>query len=485
MDELKDPDAEQTVKYNWDDDFQRHIIALLLADRVFLLQSMGLIRPSYFTNKVHSKICQMLFDHFDKYRAVPKRAFLVQEIKKQLKDDKAQMYYLGELTTVYDYYEPGLDSREYLQDKIGFFAKIQAIKKAFHESLELIRTSPEEDEAWSKIHDLLREAMTVDKNFDIGLDYFESVRDRYARQTEEEESQEQFITGFESIDEVVKLGRGEIGAFIADSGVGKSIALTGLASDNLSRGRNVVYVSLELDQDKVAQRFDAMLADQPIGILHQVQNEVFTQLNKIKEECDCQLVIKQFPGGQCDVNNIRAYLSQLKLRGYAPDIVIVDYIGEMKDFPGIPTHESRYRLIRDLRGLAVEEQIAVYTAMQPNRGAKDAQEKDGVIDHTLLADSYAQIRPLDACWSINQNDIENKIDPPVGRMYIIKHRDGKSRYLFPIEFDTKTLKIREVHWDTYKGRMSKYSDKAAKEVAIDTMSNANDKLKRLKDNKDE
>lgn len=122
---LQDPDGDDDARYNWDTEFQKHIIALLLVDKQFLLQSIDLIKPSYFTNKAHQMACRILFEFFKKYKLVPKKSFVIQEVKETLKDDKALVYYLGEIKGLYDYFEPGLDSREYLADKITFFAKIQ------------------------------------------------------------------------------------------------------------------------------------------------------------------------------------------------------------------------------------------------------------------------------------------------------------------------------------------------------------------------
>ena len=124
----------------------------------------------------------------------------------------------------------------------------------------------------------------------------------------------------------------------------------------------------------------------------------------------------------------------------------------MKDFPGIPTWESRYRIIRDLRGFATEHNVCMLTAMQPNRSARDAQdwrkEGMGVIDDDNLADAYGQIRPLDACWSINQ--VAEEKDVNLARVWVIKHRHGKSRFKVYAQYNMKTLRIEEIPKEQYK-----------------------------------
>lgn len=472
LDDMIDPDGDEDARYSWDTDFQRHVIALLMTDKIFLLQSIDLIKPSYFTNKAHSKACSLLFDYFRKYNLLPKKNFLIQEAKEAFKDDKAKLHHIGEIISLYDYFEPGLEARQYLSDKITFFAKIQAIKSAFHQCLKQIEKNPENDDTWSKVYDLLRDAMNTDRNLEIGLNYFEGLKDRYARMAEDESDlAEKFVTGYHSIDTEIKGGgykRGEMIAYVGGSGVGKSVALTCTAAINARRGKRVVYITTELSEDRVAERFDSILTGASINCLFDQKEKVFLELEKIVEDAKSRdlIVIKQFPSKTADVNTIRAYLCQLKFMGFTPDVVIVDYIGEMKDHPGIPTHESRERIVSELRGLSIEENVFLATAMQPNRGSKEAQ-KAGRIEEEHLADSFGQIRPLDGCFSLNQNDDESAVK--IGRMWVIKQRFGKSRFQIYIRFDKDNLRITEISKDEYKNMKVTRSDKVADEVQIDNI----------------
>ena len=474
---LSDPDFdEQGDSYSWDEEFQRHIIAMLISDRQFLLQSLDLVRPSYFTNKAHQKACSITFDFFQKYRVLPKKQFLVQELKTALKDNKSLAYYLAEINMLYDYFEPGLDSRDYLQDKITFFAKIQAVKKAFHDSLKEIDKAPEDEGTWNKVYDMMRTAMTTHSNFDLGIDYFKSIKDRYQQEAEEDENAVHFFTDLLSIDSQIQGGgylAGEMISILAGSGVGKSVMLANIAGTNLLRGgKKGIYFTLELAERKVANRMDAILTGLPVQNLCASQDEVFEKLTSL-DGVDYggefgALIIKQFPAGTATVNMLRAYISQLRFRGFDPDFIIVDYVGEMADIPGMKTYESREKTVRDLRGMATEENIFIATAMQPNRGSKEAQKDErGRLDDEHLADSFGQIRPLDGCFSIMQNDTEKKLG--LGRMYVIKQRDGESRYQFYLCFDKKNLKITEISHDTYKRILNSHKETVEGDVVVDAV----------------
>lgn len=466
---LVNPDAEKPVRYQWDEDFQRQILSLLLHDRYFLVQSMGLINPYYFTNEVHQSAAKLLYAHFEKYSTIPNKIQLTQEIKNFVAERKpeTQIYFLSELNTVYDYYCPGVESREYFSDKIANFAKYEAIKKAFKSSIEIIKTEPEKPESYLRAWELVKEAMTVERNFEVGLDYFESYEERYARMREDIEKGEIFTTGFASIDAALVgggLSKGEMGSWMGLSGTGKSLALVASAIANMNRGKRVLYVSLEMNQDKVAERFDAQLGDPnnehdvTINNLYDKKDVIFQALHDyVSDKEDRRLmVVKQFPAGTMDIAMFRAYYSQLTLYGFRPDLVIVDYVGEMKDFPNMPTHESRYRIVRDLRGFAVEEQVCVLTAMQPNRGAKEVVKMGDVIDDDNLSDSYSQVKPLDALWSINQFMDEKECG--LGRIYVCKHRHGKSKFIIYVEYNPKTLKISEISKAKYEERLKLYQN---------------------------
>ena len=181
-----------------------------------------------------------------------------------------------------------------------------------------------------------------------------------------------------------------------------------------------------------------------------------------------RLIIKQFPSGTADVSTIRAYHSQLHMYGFDPDLVIVDYVGDMKDFPGMPTWESRFRIVRDLRGFGVEEKHCTLTALQPNRGGPGEMKQDDFLDESRQADSYGQNRVLDLFYTLNQTATEQRA--AVGRVYSAKVRNGRSRVHFKIGFDYReqTLRIWQLTDDVYKMKMSEVKEQVA-ETTIDNV----------------
>lgn len=486
---ITDPDGDQNAKYSWDKEFQRHIAALLIADRQFLLQSIDLVKPSYFTDKAHSKVASITFEFFKKYRILPRKDFIVQELKTDLKNNKALDYYLAEINVLFDYFQPGLEARDYLQDKITYFAKIQALKNSFTESLQLIDKAPESEETWERIYDKIRVAMSTTQEFGVGIDYFKTIKDRYVSKEADIDNKDKFITGLESNDKEIAgggYGRGEIISIVAGSGVGKSVLLACITATNILRGKKGVYITLELAEEKVADRMDSILTEFPIQNLCAHKDQIFEKVLNFKDvklEGEIwPLVIKQFPAGTASVNTIRAYISQLRFHGFEPDFIVVDYIGEMANHPDMKTYESREKTVRELRAMATEENVFVATAMQPNRDSKDQQKQKGErtrIDDNHLADAFGQIRPLDGCISLNQNDNEKLLG--IGRAYVIKQRDGKSRYQFYLGFNKENLRITEISRDEYIKALNAHKEYVSEETKMDMIVNSGRKFGEDKD----
>lgn len=466
--EFLNPDDEQEVKFGWDYDYQQHLLGMLLADRQFLIQSLNLIKPGYFVRKSHEKICEVVFKFFDKYKEMPSRQFIAAEIKEAMRTSGKLGEYLGELNIITQSYEPGLAPREYLLDKLTEFAKEQSLREGFSQALDILQKNV--PDKWPKISEVLKKALLTDRKFDPGLDYFGTLDERYDRMSRQKENREVFSCIFPSINEALSYGglcRGEIAAIMGMPGTGKSVFLVKAAVVNiLSMGKKVAYISTEMDPDKIARRFDAQMAfDIPIWKLEERRAEVIHNIRTNVDEYDDKrrLVIKQFPAGTADVNTVRAYMTQMKLQGFVPDLLVVDYVGEFKDIEGVKTYESRQRMVRDLRGLAVEENVCVLTALQPDRGGRAAQEQGHIDDHNL-ADSFGQSRPLDALWTINQTEREKSAK--IGRVFVAKHRDGKSRFHFYYKQNPETLDVEEISEDIWKELLNNVVEQKSNNVAV-------------------
>lgn len=490
LEKLIDPDQQAQAKYLWDEDFQRVLMGMLLSNSFFLSQSIGLVKPNYFSSEVHQLGCRILLEYFQKHRQLPSKVWVKQAVTDSLREryqnqDKetfltVKLAYIAELNIVYDFYArggvgdmmPGLDSPEAILDQVVAFAKERAIKFAVHKILDLVRRAPEAETTWMQVHDIFKEAMLIDRQTDLGLNYFETIEERYDRMARAKETVETFTTGFETIDRSLHGGgltRGELGAWMASPGVGKSLALVVASVKNIAKGKKVLYISTEMESDRIAERFDAQFSLVGQHELLPRKDEVWTALrDEVKDyEDKRRLIIKQFPSGTADVNTIRAFHSQCVMNGFRPDILIVDYPGDMRHPTTMPLHQSMQRMCTELRGFGGEEHHLTLIAIQPNRGPKEDLTINDFLDENRVGDSYGQFRVVDAMWTLNQTAHEQKA--ALGRVKIIKARNGKSRFSFKIKygFPTQTLTMDEISDRAYADLLSRIKDTDSEVVAID------------------
>lgn len=467
--------STEETKFKWSETFQKNLVGMLLNDKYFLIQSLDKIEPGYFSNSAHISIVNKLFDYFKKYDQLPKKFFLEEEILSSLKDaeQNVKMYYLTELEQCYDYYVPGLETRDALVDKIIYFAKAQAVKTAVRKSLEKVNTNPESDDTYIAFGEAVQRALEIGRNNESnGLEYFSDPEAMFNRIELESNVEDVFTTGFSVIDSAFSSGgikRGEIGCWIGLPGTGKSLALVKAAVENVKRGHRVLYLTMEMDEVGIAERFTSMFTGFNINSLIN-QRQTIVDIISAYERDEVEknkLIIKQFPGGELDVNGCRGFISQLQTRiGWKPDLLVLDYIGEMKDDPRLELHESRYRMIRDLRSYGVRNGHGTLSALQPNRTAS-LLTIDQYIDESNIGTSFDQFKPLDGFWSVNQTAAEKEVE--VGRGFVIKHRKGKSRFPFKIEFDYKggTLNMTEMADRNYYMRMNALAEKKTADIEQD------------------
>jgi replicative DNA helicase len=453
-----------SVKYNWDENFQRRIIGMALTDAQFLVQAVSLIKAEYFNNECHQLVCSKLFQYFEQYKNLPEKFVIQDLVNKEItsKDEPIKIYFSAEIESIYEAFVPSINSRDILLDKVLKFARIQELKIAMAVSTRELKEKPEDQEVWEKCEERIKRALATNKVVDAGYDFFLDREKFYQELTIATSGVEKFSPGLHMIDSLVKNGwqRGELHAFMALTGQGKSLALGKVAVENLKRHKKVVFISLELAWVTVCQRFVGQFAQVDINeILQQKINveEVFESY--LKELQDKNLFnVKQYALGSPTVTDIRAYLANLKSKGFSFDVVIVDYAGEIKQYSNVKTYESQAMIMRDLKCLAQEENCLVVTAMQSNKEGTKIGESES-LNLGNIAASFDQAQKLDSIWSITRSPDE--VQAGLGRITGIKVRNGQTGSCFPVRFDARTLDINCVTDGEYKTVMQEFRERMA------------------------
>lgn len=224
--------------------------------------------------------------------------------------------------------------------------------------------------------------------------------------------------------------------FTVTHNTGKSLFLVNQSVHLMRHGLKVLYISLEMSEDKIAQRFDSVITELGVKNIKTQKQELIKGIKDFYTQYpDSGLVIKEFPTSQATVNHIRVLLTQLRNQNkFIPDVICVDYLELLRPIRYIDgEYAAQQRIAEELRGLGVEMNMLVWTATQTNRDAKKAP----IIKDVHMADSYGKVRTADWIVSLNQTDDERSR----GRMrtYVLKARDSENNYIIPTNIDYSTL----------------------------------------------
>lgn len=433
VDKQEDIEVEQ---FDISLDLQRDLLNLILTDRSFLINSLRLVNPEYFKDLAHKTICKTCQEHFSEYNSPITSDILIQEINNKYGENRQIPRILAEIDIISDRTEQAYQNKEYYERVVGKFAKAQAMRMAIINSVDLIDTGE-----YEKIEANIREALLVAPNVSLGINIFENVKERYRRILSEAEG-EKFSTGWPTVDRDLNggMGRKEIGLIFANSGVGKSLWLAKVGVENLIKTKNILYITCEMSEERVAERIDSMLTHIPINELIYKIPEVESRIGEIKKCINSHIQIKEFPAGEATITDFKAYANQLyNYTGFHPDLILLDYIDEVKcSNSRLNTYEGQYHTLREYRAWMQTENIGGFTATQANRMGREVQ----VIDEGQIGDSYAKIRVTDLAWSLNQTDEEYGSN--LARLFVVKHRGARGRYLIWVKIDPNTLKQSEI-----------------------------------------
>jgi replicative DNA helicase len=238
----------------------------------------------------------------------------------------------------------------------------------------------------------------------------------------------------------------ELAMVIAPPGVGKSLFLVNQSVKSLMEGRKVLYLSLEMSEDKIAQRFDSVMSLIPQFSLKQpaTQLKVQERLDLFQETFEnSKLMIKEFPCNTITVNSIRSLLVQLSNHDdFVPDVIVIDYLELLNPVrENMHEYQAQQRVSEDLRGLAMETNSLLWTATQTNRQGRSVK----LITDSELGDSYGKIRTCDFAISLNQT--EEEFDSGKMRAYVVKSRNGRPRFTVGMGVDYGTLRMEEQDGD--------------------------------------
>ena len=408
--------------------FQEKVFQGMLTDPMWSGQMVEVVSPDYFDLKYLSFLCDKYFSYYKKYKTFPTLTILITIIKEDLSKSKDSILrdqiieYLHRMKT-----NPDIGDLQYVKDKSLEFCKRQAFKEALEQSVDLIQT-----EKYESVINIMKEAISVGMPNTAGHNFFDDIEARFVQI-----NRQVCPTGLTRIDaqDILRggLGRGELGVIAANTGVGKSHFLVAMGCAAMLAGKNVIHYTFELSEHETGKRYDSNLCDIPSNEVIERKREVVGKYEKMELG---KLIIKEYATGSASVMTLRNHIEKLTLKGFKPSLVTVDYADVMKSSRAYDSLRHELKLIyTELRNLAVDLQIPIWTASQAN---KDSSKSD-VVGLENLGESYGKAQVADVVLSISRKPMEKSTGG--GRIFVAKNRAGRDGLLFPISIDTARSKF--------------------------------------------
>jgi replicative DNA helicase len=429
---------------------EQTILRNLLTDEDYMRKVLPFIKPDYFAG-----IYRILFNEVGKFVAKYNKLPTAESFKIELDQSEklSEEQYSMAVDIVPQLFNKNDVDENWLLDTTEKWCQDRAIYNAIMESISII-DGKHEQLTKGALPDLLSKALGVGFDLKVGHDYTENVEERYDFYHTEED---RLPFDLEYFNTITKGGvpRKTLNIALAGTGVGKSLFMCHVAASSLVQGHNVLYITMEMAEERIAERIDANLLNVPIDQLDKLSKDMFTtKVNDIARKTTGKLIIKEYPTGSAHSGHFRALLNELKLkRQFEPDLIFIDYLNicsssRMKAMGGsINSYTYIKAIAEELRGLAVEFNVPVFSATQTTRsgfsnsdvGLEDTSESFGLPATADLMFALISTEELDKQGQFMVKQLKNRYNDPTAHKRFVVGVDRSKMRLYDVEETEQTL----------------------------------------------
>ena len=418
---------------------EQTILRNLLTNEKYTRKVLPFVQPDYFEG-VYQQLFKEIAKYVAKYNKLPSQESFKIELDQSDKFNDEQYRHAVEIIpSIFD--NEKIDDK-WLVDTTEKWCQDRAVYNAIMQSITII-DGKHQTLTKNALPDILSKALAVSFDTNIGHDYIENVDERYDFYHAHEE---RIPFDLEFFNKITKGGlpNKTLNIALAGTGVGKSLFMCHVGASALTQGKNVLYITMEMSEERIAERMDANLLDVPIDQLEHLSKEMLTnKVSTIAARTNGKLIIKEYPTGQANTSHFRALLNELKLKkNFIPDIIFIDYLNicassRMKGMGGAINSYSYIKAIaEEIRGLAVEFDVPIVSATQTTRagysssdiGLEDTSESFGLPATADLMFALISNEELNALGQILVKQLKNRYnDPTQYKRFAIKVDRSKMR----------------------------------------------------------
>tara|TARA_R100000657_G_scaffold17385_1_gene14753 strand:+ start:204 stop:1577 length:1374 start_codon:yes stop_codon:yes gene_type:complete len=357
------------------------VLKNLLHNEEFLRKVIPFIKPEYFQDTNQKVVFEEISDFVNQYNETPTQEVLSIEIEKRT-DVTEQSF--KELVQLVSCLEPEPQEFEWLCDTTEKWCKERAIYLALMESIQ-IADGQDDKKVPDAIPSILSDALSVSFDNHVGHDYLNDYQERYELYHKRENRIEFDLDFFNKITKG-GLPNKTLNIALAGTGVGKSLFMCHMASATLLQNKNVLYITMEMAEEKIAERIDANLLNVNIQDIVELPHHTFeTKVNNLAQKTQGTLIIKEYPTASAHSGHFKSLLNELALKkSFRPDIIFIDYLNicassRYRAGSNVNSYTVIKSIAEELRGLACEANVPIVSATQTTRsgyGSSDVELTD-------------------------------------------------------------------------------------------------------------
>jgi replicative DNA helicase len=431
-------------------DLEQTIIRNLLTNEDYMRKVIPFIKKEYFEGTyrlVFSEIVRFV----GKYNKLPTiEAFKIEIDQSEKFNEQSYAHALDILPNIFERKD---ENDQWLIDTTEKWCQDRAVYLAVMESISIL-DGKHEKYTKEALPSILQEALALSFDVSVGHDYLENIDERFAFYHEQEE---RIPFDLDYFNKITKGGlpNKTLNVALAGTGVGKSLFMCHVAANALTQGKNVLYITLEMAEERIAERIDANLLNVPIDQLESLSQSMFKdRIKKIAESTQGKLIIKEYPTGQAHSGHFRALLNELKLkRRFIPELIFIDYLNicassRVKGMGGAINSYSYVKAIaEEIRGLAVEFNVPIVSATQTTRsgftnsdpGLEDTSESFGLPATADFMFALVSNEELSNLGQIMVKQLKNRYNDPTMHKRFVIGVDRSKMKLYDVEQEQQSL----------------------------------------------
>ena len=430
------------------DRIETTIISNLFFNEDFTRKALPFIKPEYFSNSDERILYGEIEKFVENYKNLPTKDTILIELNGRKDLTEEQLKNIKHIIASASEEETDL---QWLFDTTEKWCKDRAVHNAVLSGIKIL-DNKDQKQTPEAIPGILADALAVSFDNHIGHDYIEDAQARFDWYHTKEK---RYKFDLDYFNRITKGGvpSKTLNIALAGTGVGKSLFMCHVASSFLTQGLNVLYVTLEMAEERIAERIDANLFDVTIDDLHSMPKQLYdTKLDKLNSKTKGKLIIKEYPTASAHSGHFRALLNELALKkSFKPDVVFIDYLNICASARFKGGNISSYFYIKaiaeELRGLAVEFDLPIFSATQTTRtgyvstdiGLEDTSESFGLPATADFMFALMSNEELEALGQMKVKQLKNRYnDPAMNRAFIIGVDRAKMR-LYDVENNAQNI----------------------------------------------